>query len=119
MRELVFKNLISNDKKRKDLFISETFEKDGVKTITQRHSVYLINNRNSFSDPKKLAQWKCNASLNNKRHIFIFKKHNTKEKKDSFVCDVVGKLYAVIKNEVYSIGFKHSFEIDFEPTEAC
>jgi hypothetical protein len=50
---------------------------------------------------------------NNTRHIFICKKHDTKLKIDIFICDVVGKFYAVIQNEVYTIGFKHSFEIDF------
>ena len=118
MRELVFKNLTSGDKKRRDLFISETIEKNGIKTMTQRHSIYVINGHNIFVNPEELIQWKTKACMNNRRHVFIFKKRNTKEKKDSFVCDVVGKFYAVIKNEVYSIGFKHSFEIDFQPVKS-
>jgi len=117
MREMIYKNLTSDNKRRKDLFISETTEKNGVKTVTQRHSIYIINGHNKFDDPKELAHWKNKAPVSARRHIFIFKKHDTKEKKDSFVCDVVGKFYAVIKNEVYSIGFKHSFEVDFQPTQ--
>jgi hypothetical protein len=114
MRELIFKNLTSEDKRRRDLYISETLEKDGVKTVTQRHSIYVINSHNKFNSPKELMQWQSNVPADNKmRHIFICKKHDTKLKTDTFVCDVVGKFYAVIKNEVYSIGFKHSFEIDF------
>lgn len=118
MRELVFKNLTSTNKKRKDLYISETFERDGVKTTTQRHSIYIIGDRNKFKNPKELMQWQNKTTVDNsKRHIFIFKKRDSKLKKESFICDVVGKFYAVVKNEVYSIAFKHSFEIDFLATD--
>ena len=114
MRELVFKNLISGDKKRKDLFISETVEENGVKTVTRRHTLYIIGEHSKFNNQKEFLQWQKTAPMNSgKRHIFIFKKRDTKLKKDSFICDVVGKFYAVIKNELYSIAFKHSFEIDF------
>jgi len=114
MRELVFKNLISDDRKRRDLFISETNEKNGVKTVTKRHSTYIISETRKITDPKELAEWqKENSVKYNKRHVFIFKKKDTESKEDSFVCDVVGKFYAVVKDELYSIAFKHSFELDF------
>jgi len=114
MRELIFKNLTSENKRRKDLYISETLDKDGVRTITRRHSVYIIGNRNKVKDEKELMQHKTQNPINTtSRHVFIFKKRDTKLKKDSFICDVVGKFYAVVKNDLYSVAFKHSFEIDF------
>lgn len=117
MKELVFKNITSGNKRRRDLFISETVEDHGVKTVTQRHSIYIIRNCTKFNDPKELMHWQKTSPINsNKRHIFIFKKRNTKAKEDNFICDVVGNFYAVVKDEVYSIAFKHSFEIDFLST---
>lgn len=114
MRELMFKNLTSEDRRKKDLYITETVESNGIKTIVRRHSVYIINDRNKLKNPKELLKYKDNASMNcTKRHVFIFKKQDTKHKKESFVCDVVGKFYAVVKSDIYSIAFKHSFEIDF------
>lgn len=118
MRELVFKNLTSDDRRRKDLYISETIDKNGVKTITQRHSVYIIRDHNRFNNVAELIKWQKNTHINgNKRHVFIFKKRDTKSKKESFVCDVVGTFYAVLKTHVYSIAFKHSFEVDFLATK--
>ena len=32
MRELLFKNITSDNKKRKDLYVSETVEKNGITT---------------------------------------------------------------------------------------
>lgn len=114
MRELIFKNLTSGDRKRKDLFIAETVERNGVKTVSQRHSIYIVKGRNKFDSKKELILWKAKNKIDpTKRHIFVFKKRDTKLKKDTFVCDVVGKFYAIFKNSVYSVAFKHSFEIDF------
>jgi len=113
MRELVFKNLSSGDKKRKDVYITETLDRDGIKTVTRRHSLYIVGGHSKINDPEKLSSHKTGCG---KRHVFIFKKHDTISKTDSFICDVVGKFYAVVKDEIYSISFKHSFEIDFLAT---
>ncbi len=114
MRELVFKNLTSENRRRKDLYITETSDKSGVRTITRRHSVYVIGDRSKAKNPKLLAQQKKEIPTNaSKRHVFIFKKRDTKQKKESFICDVVGKFYAVVKDDLYPVAFKHSFELDF------
>ncbi|MFC1624134.1 hypothetical protein ACFL28_02275 [Candidatus Omnitrophota bacterium] len=118
MRELVFKNLISEDKRRRDLIISEIIEENGIKTVTERHTVYIIRDHKRFDNTKDLVEWQKDCPVNrDRRHVFIFKKRDTKLQKDSFVCDVVGKFYAVVNKEVYSIAFKHSFEMDFVATE--
>lgn len=117
MRELLFKNITSGNNKRKDLYISEVFERDGVKTTTQRHSTYIIKDHNKVNTLEELSQWKKNLGVTNKRHVFIVKKHDTKLKKDTFICDVIGKFYAVTDSDVYSILFKHSFEVDFMYTQ--
>ena len=115
MRELVFKNLTSVNKKRRELFISETVENNGVKTTTQRHSTYIISTHMKFNNQKELIEWQKNKMphASKKRHVFIFKKRDTEARTDSFVCDVVGNFYAIVNYEVYQIAFKHSFQIDF------
>ncbi len=114
MRELVFKNLTSENKLKRDLYLSETTEKNGVKTITKRHSMYYVDSHKKIDGANELKEIKANIPTNvPKRHVFIFKKQDTRNKKDTFVCDIVGKFYAVVKDELYSIAFKHSFEIDF------
>ena len=114
MRELLFKNITSGNKKRRDLYVTETFDKDGVTTTTHRHSTYIVGACNKFKTLDELAEWKESTGLKaGKRHIFIIKRHDSKLDKDMFVCDVVGKFYAVTGCDIYSIAFKHSFEVDF------
>jgi hypothetical protein len=118
MRELLFKNIISGDKKRKDLYVSETVDKNGVTTKTERHSTYILGACNEFKTLEELAEWKKTIGLNtNKRHIFIIKKRDTKLNKDIFICNVVGRFYAVSGCDIYSVAFKHSFEIDLLYTQ--
>ncbi len=118
MRELLFKNITSENKKRKDLYVSETIDKNGVTTTTQRHSTYVLGTCNKFETFEKLAEWKKTTGLNvDKRHVFIIKKRDTKFRKDMFVCYVIGRFYAVSGFDIYSIAFKHSFEIDFQYTD--
>ncbi|MDO8603458.1 MAG: hypothetical protein Q7O04_06405 [Candidatus Omnitrophota bacterium] len=114
MRELLFKNITSENKKRKDLYVSETFDRDGVTTTTQRHSIYIVGACNKFKTLGELAEWKKVAGQKaNKRHVFIIKRRDNKLHKDTFICDVVGRFYAVTGFDIYSVAFKHSFEIDF------
>lgn len=118
MRELLFKNITSDNKKRKDLYVSETVEKNGITTTTQRHSTYIIGACNKFNTLEELGEWKKAIGPGaNKRHVFIIKKRDTKLNKDIFICDLVGRFYAVTGCDIYSIAFKHSFEIDFLYTQ--
>lgn len=117
MRELLFKNITSDNKRRRDLIVSETSERNGVKTVTQRHSMYILDSCTKFNTLEELAEWKKNIGVNKKRHIFILKRHDTKLRKDTFICDVVGKFYAVTNQDIYAIAFKHSFEIEFSHLE--
>ncbi|MFA5389733.1 MAG: hypothetical protein WC312_08305, partial [Candidatus Omnitrophota bacterium] len=115
---LLFKNITSENKKRKDLYVTETFDRDGITTTTQRHSTYIIGSCNKFKNLEEMMEWKKNAGMAvNKRHIFIIKKRDTKLNKDMFICDVVGKFYAVSGCDIYSVAFKHSFEVDFLYTQ--
>jgi len=118
MKELLFKDITSENKKRKDLYVSETVNMDGVTTTTQRHSIYILGDQNKFKTLEEMAEWKKTIGLNTtKRHIFIIKKRDTKLGKDMFICDIVGRLYAVSGFDIYSVVFKHSFEVDFIHTQ--
>jgi len=118
MRELLFKNITSENKKRKDLFVSETFDQNGVTTTTQRRSTYIIGACNKFKNLEELLAWKKSVGPNaGRRHVFIIKKRDTVLNKDAFICDIIGKFYAVFQCDIYSVAFKHSFEVDFSYTQ--
>ena len=66
MREIVVKNITSENKRKKDLYITEIVEKNGLKTITRRHSLYILRRHNKIGDPNELIVNQSGLEMNNK-----------------------------------------------------
>jgi len=73
MRDLLFKNLTSNDKRRRVLATSEVAEKEGVRSTVHRHFVYIVKEVKNKSAVEKHAPY-----------IYVLKERNTKEQERNF-----------------------------------
>ncbi len=119
MREVVFKNLTSAQARKKDTFLKEVFERDGVVAKTERRSFYFIKSVNHLKSDEELQEW---ASLHDdskepsKRHFHIMKEHSDALGVDKFICKILGTFYAVIDRDIYTIAFLHSFKTSFVKT---
>ncbi len=116
MRELVFKNLTSQDHKKRDVFVQETVEKNGVTASSERRCLYFIKDKISINNPAdlaKLAQVK-KENQEHKRCFHVLKVHDTKTGTDKLICKLKGTFYAVVGKTVYCIVFVHSFKIRFK-----
>jgi hypothetical protein len=114
MREVLFKNLISSDSKKKDIFLREVFEKDGVIARTERRYFYLIKDIVHVEDNNEVQHWvdeQGKSSSAKKRHFHILKEHNDELGEERLICKVAGTFYAVVGKEVYTIAFLHSFKV--------
>jgi hypothetical protein len=100
MRDLLFRNLTSLDRKRKILASSEIFDKSGVRTVVRRHFVYIVNEVSPEAAVTKKPSY-----------LFVLKVRNTKERTEKFFCRMKGCIYAVSNNKVYVITFMHSLKI--------
>ena len=76
MRDLLFKNLTSEDKRRKIIASSEIVDKDGVRNIIRRHFICLVKeiNDNKIERPKP--------------YLYVLKEHNNRDKKERFFCKI-------------------------------
>jgi len=104
MRDLLFKNLTSNDKKRRIIASSEIVERDGVRSIIRRHFACLV---------KELKDSKLQKPL---PYLYVLKEHNNKERKERFFCRIKGSIYAVNNGKLFLILFMHSLKIDLSST---
>ena len=116
MREVTFKNLTSLTQRKKDIFLKEVFEKDGVIAKTERRCFYFIKEMATLDEDKDLNKWldsqdKIDARI--KRHFHIMKEHNEKIGEDKLICKIAGTFYAIVDKKVYTIGFLHSFKVCF------
>jgi hypothetical protein len=116
MREVVFRNMTSVESRKKDIFLQEVFEKDGVIAKTERRCFYYIKDVVRVEKPDDLRQWMeppDGGSRMNKRHFYVFKEHSDKLGEDRLLCKILGIFYVIVENCVYEIAFLHSFRVVF------
>lgn len=116
MREVIFKNLTSPRLHKKDIFLKEVLEKDGILAKTERRCFYFIKDISHLEAGKDLQKWvDSNGQLENmnKRHFFIMKEHKDALGEDKVVCKIAGTFYAVVDDKIFTIAFLHSFKATF------
>lgn len=104
MRDLLFKNLTSTDKKRKILASSEVSDKEGVRSVIHRHFVWIIKEirENELAKPKP--------------YMYVLKEHNSTQQKEKFFCRIKGSICAVHEGRLFLLLFMHSLKISLTPT---
>jgi hypothetical protein len=100
MRDLLFRNLTSLDRRRKILASSEIFDKSGVRTVVRRHFVYIVKELSAEEQVVKQPSY-----------LFVLKERKTKEKVEKFFCRMKGCVYAISNGKTYIITFMHSLKI--------
>ncbi|MBP7055730.1 MAG: hypothetical protein KBB52_02620 [Candidatus Omnitrophica bacterium] len=116
MREVVFKNMLSNNSRVKNIFLKEEFERDGVLAKTERRCFYYIKEITPIKEVQNLENWVSSKNAVGpvgKRHFHIFKEHNDSNSEDKLICKIIGTFYAIVNNNVYTVVFLHSFKVRF------
>jgi len=103
MRDLLFKNLTSPDKKRRIIVSAEIRDNKGVRSIIRRNFIYLIKEIIPDRKGHQLQQ-----AL---PYLYILKEENSKEQKKKFFCRIKGSMYAVNEDRLFLILFRHSLKI--------
>jgi len=105
MRDLLFKNLTSNDKKRKIISSSEVVDKEGIHSVIHRHFVCMVKEveGNKVSQPVP--------------SVHVIKEHNTKEQKERFFCKIKGSMYALNNKKLFLVLFVHSLKINLNAAQ--
>ena len=116
MREVIFKELTSLESRKKNIFLREVFEKDGIVARTERRSFYFIKQVRPLEAEEDVGSWlnpkDAMCSLN-KRQFHIFKEHNDALGEDKITCKISGVFYAIIDKKIYTIAFLNSFRVSF------
>ena len=102
MRELLVKNFLSKDKKRKELFLSEHYEKEGIIQEIEKRTVYRVRAVLEFTDIFDLELYlnRKNSEGENSCQRFIVRSHNNKTGAHKFIYKTIGNQYVVADNKV-------------------
>ncbi|MDD2688530.1 MAG: hypothetical protein PHT41_00015 [Candidatus Omnitrophica bacterium] len=99
MRDLLFKNLTSSDRKKRIISSSEIVDKQGTRSIVHRHFACIVKEIQGEALEKPSP------------YLYVLKEHNTKKQKEKFFCRMKGSIYAVANGRLFLILFMHSLKI--------
>ena len=102
MRDLLYKNLTSVDKKKRVIVTSEIADNQGVRSIIHRHLICVI---------KEVKDTKAQRPS---PYLHVVKEHKTKEREERFYCRAKGSIFAVNNNKLFLILFMHSLKISLQ-----
>lgn len=102
MRDLLFKNLTSENKRRKIIASSEISCAEGMRTTINRHFICTVT---AVKDTKMDKP---------SPYLYILKQRNSKEQKERFFAKVKGSIYAICDHNIYLINYMHSLKINLE-----
>lgn len=115
MREILLKNLITDDKRRHEIFVSERSEGKDIVQELEKKSVYVIKQvleiTPDFDGGLFLSQ-KRREGLFKPAKTFIIKIHDTKEMKDKFIYKVLGDQYVVLEDKIFLLGVTQYLKIE-------
>ena len=100
MRNLIFKNLTSSDRRRRVIASTEITEKRGIHSVIRRHFVCIIKEVQKVQ-PERPASY-----------LYILKYRNTKERKEKYLCRIKGSVCAESKGKLFLVLYMHSLNID-------
>lgn len=104
MRDLVFKNLTSLDKRRKILWASETINEDGILTKIHKYLIFIVK-ESKKEDIHSTPQ----------PEIYVIKHRDTREKIEKLQIKMKGSIYCFSKQKYFYITFCHTLKIDLCP----
>ncbi|MBN2831331.1 MAG: hypothetical protein JXL82_03530 [Candidatus Omnitrophica bacterium] len=104
MRDLLFKNLTSDDRRKRIISSSEIADKEGVRSIIRRHFICMVKEIKDQGIDKPAP------------YLYVLKEQNSREQKQRFFCKVKGSICAVNSGRLFLIVFMHSLRIDLVST---
>ena len=101
MRELLFKNYVSKDRKRTELFLSEHFEQDGIAQDMEKKISYRIKDILEFTHVCDLELFLEQKSKEEDCfQTFIISNYNNDAGTAKFIYKIVGEQYLVLGDKI-------------------
>ena len=103
MRDLVFKNLISSDRKKKIIATCEVADQNGIRSTIQRHFICIV---------KEVRDNKIERPL---PYLYVLREHNNRCQCEKFFCRIKGSVYLVSHKRLFLLLYMHSLKIRLTP----
>ena len=114
MREMIYRNLNSPDRRQKDLTLAEIREEQGITTQLEKRYTYSVKTIDRSAVPSDVVPlqdipnvWELSSNPAKSRQIFVRKHRNAVSGVEEFTYKIVGSFYAVQDHHSYLIVYRH------------
>lgn len=115
MREILVKNLTSEDKRSRRLHILEKVAQNGIMATSERRCHYLLREKKRLDNLGEIKEWFSAhhaQPVTKMRYLRIIKKKNTSTNEESLTYQAAGHSYLLIGQAIFCVFFTHIFKIE-------
>ena len=114
MREILVRNLTSQDWLKRDCVVTELMHQGDYATKVIRRCTYHVESKTALPSLDDSVQWARNLDPVPPRQVFVTKDLDPDTGGERVVYKVLGHFYVVLERDVYCVGYRHILSMDIE-----
>ena len=114
MREILVRNLTSDDSLKRDCLVTERMDQGDYATEVVRRCTYRIESQTVLPAMQDSIRWAQNLDPQPARQVFVTKRLDPLTGEERVVYKVLGHFYVVMDCTVFCIGYRHVLSMDIE-----
>ena len=117
MRQIVVRNLTSNDWLQRDCLVSEHIRQGDYTTKVLRRCTYRVESQTALPTTDDSIQWAKNLDPVAPRQVYVTKDLDPETGGERVVYKVLGHFYVVWERSVFCVGYRHILSMDVDAPE--
>ena len=118
MREIVVRNLTSDDWMKRDCVVTELMRQGDYVTKVMRRCTYRVESETALPTIDDSVAWAKNIDPVPPRQVFITKDLDPDTGGEKVVYKVLGHFYVVLGLSVYCVGYRHILSMDIDAPDS-
>ena len=112
MREVLVRNLTSDDRLKRDCLIKEHMHQGEYTTHVIRRCTYRVESQTVLPATLDAIQWAKTLDPRQARQVFVTKVLDPETGQERVVYKVLGHFYVVMDRNVFCVGYRHILSMD-------
>jgi len=118
MREILVRNLTSNDWLKRDCIVTELLQQGDFATRVIRRCTYRVESEVPLVSTSDSIQWAKNLDPVAPRQVYVTKDLDPDTGGERVVYKVLGHFYVVWGRSVFCVGYRHILSMDVDSPDA-
>lgn len=117
MREILVRNLTSNDWLKRDCVVTERMGQGDYATTVVRRCTYRVASQTTLPSTRDSIRWAQNLDPHPPRQVFVTKDTDPDTGTERVIYKVLGHFYVVLGRQVYDVAYRHLLSMGIEAPE--